>query len=154
MCLFVGRSVTRSPCTPRLGKTDATQAGIVFLLRRPFGHHYDPVRKYGRRHKTRYNCTGPFNWGEAHFAGETGETGERKEGPTTSDKESPVTNQRLARERGGDIKRQDVSRMQKKEEMKMIKVMKRMKMMKMMTMMEMMEMMEMMKMISKTNICK
>ena len=39
---------------------------IFFFLRLPYGQ-YGPVSQLSRSEK---RCTGPFNWGEAHCAGE------------------------------------------------------------------------------------
>ena len=41
-----------------------------FFLRLPFDHHGPFSRMFQATYMT-LNCTGPFNWGEAHSAGET-----------------------------------------------------------------------------------
>ena len=46
---------------------------VFFSLRLPTGQ-YGPVSQLSRSEE---HCTGPFNWGEAHCAGEKGETKER-----------------------------------------------------------------------------
>ena len=41
----------------------------VFFLRLPFDHH-GPVSELSQSNLYTLCCTGPFNWGEAHCAGE------------------------------------------------------------------------------------
>ena len=43
--------------------------GPVFFLRLPFDHH-GPVSELSQSNLYTLCCTGPFNWGEAHCAGE------------------------------------------------------------------------------------
>ena len=43
-----------------------TSLGVFFFLRLPYGQ-YGPVSQLSRSEES---CTGPFNWGEAHCAGE------------------------------------------------------------------------------------
>ena len=49
-----------------LGCMDIAEGVFFFFLRLPNGQ-YGPVSQLSRSEKC---CTGPFNWGEAHCAGE------------------------------------------------------------------------------------
>ena len=46
-----------------------TRFNGFFFLRLPFGHH-GPVSELSLSNLCKLCCTGSFNWGEAHFAGE------------------------------------------------------------------------------------
>ena len=58
-----------TPATCLWGHQSQTKEWSIFFLRLPSDHH-GPVSKMFNSRNTIYVYTGPFNWGEAHCAGE------------------------------------------------------------------------------------
>ena len=59
------KALATRPCIPNVG-VPLKQIAVFFFLRLPIGQ-YGPVSQLSRSEES---CTGPFNWGEAHCAGE------------------------------------------------------------------------------------